>query len=120
MMSHEVARHVRYNTKLKALQRTPHHMIISRVRILLERLRDTPAAAPGSGKAVDEQVTVFCFTPAVVTRLTDYHLSDDVHVSQRLLCWQAFLPMAGRVLLFFCAADTQQWISNCWPYKGYV
>lgn len=55
-MSHEIARHVRYNTKLKALQRMPHHMIISRVRTLLERLRDTPAAAPGSGKAVDEQV----------------------------------------------------------------
>ncbi len=64
-MSHEVARHVRYITKLKALQRTPHHMIISRVRILLERLRDTPAAASGSGKAVDEQVTVFCLVPAV-------------------------------------------------------
>ena len=71
-MSHEVARHVHYNTKLKALQRTPHHMIISRVRILLERLRDTPAAAPGSskaapgsGKPVDEQVTVICFAPAV-------------------------------------------------------
>ncbi len=72
VMSHEVARHVHYNTKLKALQRTPHHMIISRVRILLERLRDTPAAAPGSskaapgsGKPVDEQVTVICFAPAV-------------------------------------------------------
>lgn len=56
VMSHEVARHVRYNVKLKALQHTPHHMIISRVRILLERLRDAPAAAPGSSKAVDEQV----------------------------------------------------------------
>ncbi|KAL0038215.1 hypothetical protein WJX79_008569 [Trebouxia sp. C0005] len=55
VMSHEVARHVRYNVKLKALQHTPHHMIISRVRILLERLRDAPAAAPGSSKAVDEQ-----------------------------------------------------------------
>ncbi len=65
VMSYEIARHVHYNTKLKVLQRTPHHMIISRVRILLERLRDAPAAAPGSGKAVDEQVTVLCFVPAV-------------------------------------------------------
>ena len=63
-MSHEVARHVHYSTKLKALQRMPHHTIISRVRVLLERLRHEPAAAPGGGKAVDEQVTVFAFAPA--------------------------------------------------------
>ena len=55
-MSHEVARHVHYNTKLKALQRTPHHFIISRVRALLERIRGDTPAAPGIGKTVDDQV----------------------------------------------------------------
>lgn len=63
-MSHEVARHVRYNTKLKALQRTPHHMIISRVRTLLERLNEAPSA-PGPGKAADDQVAApFCMPAA--------------------------------------------------------
>lgn len=55
-MSHEVARHVRYNTKLKALQRTPHHMIISRVRSLLDRLRTDAPVASGMAKPVDDQV----------------------------------------------------------------
>lgn len=56
-MSHEVARHVRYNSKLKALQRTPHHMIINRVRTLLERLHsDGPEAAGISAKPADDQV----------------------------------------------------------------
>lgn len=62
-MSHEVARHVRYNTKLKALQRTPHHMIISRVRSLLDRLRTDAPAASGMAKPVDDQV---CTVPSVM------------------------------------------------------
>ena len=52
-MSHEVARHVRHSAKLKALQRTPHHMVISRIRELLRHLQqDTSPEA----KAVDDQV----------------------------------------------------------------
>ena len=55
-MAHEVARHVRYNTKLKALQRTPHHLIISRVRLLLQRLHNEAPTAPGALKPSDDQV----------------------------------------------------------------
>ena len=55
-MSHEVARHVRYNSKLKALQRTPHHMIINRVRTLLDRLHNDAIEAAGVPKPADDQV----------------------------------------------------------------
>ena len=57
VMSHEVARHVRYNSKLKALQRTPHHMIISRVRSLLDQLHgEAPQQPDGTSKPADDQV----------------------------------------------------------------
>ena len=55
-MAHEVARHVRYNTRLKALQRTPHHLIISRVRLLLQRLHSDAPTAPAPAKPADDQV----------------------------------------------------------------
>lgn len=55
-MSHEVARHVRYNSKLKALQRTPHHMIIGRVRTLLHQLHSEPQPPDGNSRPADDQV----------------------------------------------------------------
>ena len=64
VMSHEVAKHVRYNSKLKALQRTPHHMIISRVRTLLERLHDAVPEAGSALKHADDQVNPLHQHPA--------------------------------------------------------
>ena len=56
-MAHEVARHVRYNSKLKALHRTPHHMIINRVRTLLDELHgQSPQQPDGTSKPADDQV----------------------------------------------------------------
>lgn len=52
-MSHEVARHVQRNAKLKALQRTPHHLIIARIKELLAHLHQR---APMEIKAADDQV----------------------------------------------------------------
>lgn len=57
-MSHEVAKHVRYNSKLKALQRTPHQMIVNRLRNLLDRLHSEVAEAPGLPKPADDQVHI--------------------------------------------------------------
>lgn len=54
VMSHEVARHVQHSAKLKALQRTPHHLIIARIKELLCHLRPRPAA---DAKAAEDQVS---------------------------------------------------------------
>ena len=38
IMAREAAKQVRTSAKLKALQRTPHHTIIHRIKLLLDRL----------------------------------------------------------------------------------
>ena len=71
VMSHEVARHVRYNSKLKALQRTPHHMIISRVRTLLHQLHNEPPLPDGgASRPADDQVSA---CPLKCTLLVPYN-----------------------------------------------
>ena len=46
IMAREAAKQVRTSAKLKALQRTPHHTIIHRIKLLLDRL---PARAYPEG-----------------------------------------------------------------------
>ena len=55
IMAREAAKQVRTSAKLKALQRTPHHTIIHRIKLLLDRLpsRAYPeaiVAPPPAGK----------------------------------------------------------------------
>ncbi|KAK9818060.1 hypothetical protein WJX72_006426 [[Myrmecia] bisecta] len=46
LLAKEAARKIKTAAKLKALQRTPQHMIINRMRLLMDRIRPPPNASP--------------------------------------------------------------------------